>query len=560
MAALRSSSTANVKAGLLEPLPGGGEFTRNDVQKQGRKPGAETWLKNCYKQKTKKRSSEGGSDNIWRESVPPFFSPPPSQQTDGGGAAGGRGEELEAHRVDTLSFTTAEVEVEVEKENLPAAAAAGFENAAEELEEDQASTSFRTFIERNDNNREEGCGESYCDEEEEGEGQADSSEEGSKVMTQALEVPALEGKTMGVACEAMPKKLWTNLGRGLLDCFAAHKLRTSVNLYSGLSPRLIAEEKIAVEKSVELLAHELSKVAQSDTETIDASVVMMESSQGVGARKSPSLASPKPRTKTSTKVKSFVPPDLSQLEVSNATAMSPPCGSTGTLTPTMLRPASGPAGMGSVTKRKVEKTERTISRVLERLQAAEEKANAVPQLEEKIRVLSKKLKESRKWKDEAVIYKRMATALQDKVKETEASALHSHSVVLENMARVFESHQQQQQQMLESFPVQSQIHSQIQSPLSRNNACGATTSNCSSRRRTKQVLDEYLSSEEQDVGWGSLIQESCERLERKMREYDASLNLGMVVGAVGITVGVCSLVWSSMGTSARHRRGLRSMR
>ncbi|UPR03663.1 hypothetical protein HOP50_13g69930 [Chloropicon primus] len=532
MAALRSSSTANVKAGLLEPLPGGGEFTRNDVQKQGRKPGAETWLKNCYKQKTKKRSSEGGSDNIWRESVPPFFSPPPSQQTDGGGAAGGRGEELEAHRVDTLSFTTAEVEVEVEKENLPAAAAAGFENAAEELEEDQASTSFRTFIERNDNNREEGCGESYCDEEEEGEGQADSSEEGSKVMTQALEVPALE----------------------------AHKLRTSVNLYSGLSPRLIAEEKIAVEKSVELLAHELSKVAQSDTETIDASVVMMESSQGVGARKSPSLASPKPRTKTSTKVKSFVPPDLSQLEVSNATAMSPPCGSTGTLTPTMLRPASGPAGMGSVTKRKVEKTERTISRVLERLQAAEEKANAVPQLEEKIRVLSKKLKESRKWKDEAVIYKRMATALQDKVKETEASALHSHSVVLENMARVFESHQQQQQQMLESFPVQSQIHSQIQSPLSRNNACGATTSNCSSRRRTKQVLDEYLSSEEQDVGWGSLIQESCERLERKMREYDASLNLGMVVGAVGITVGVCSLVWSSMGTSARHRRGLRSMR
>ena len=180
------------------------------------------------------------------------------------------------------------------------------------------------------------------------------------------------------------------------------------------------------------------------------------------------------------KLKSFVPQDLSQLEVSGATAtaVSPPRPLSRT------KPHSPREGLGSVST-KVKRTERAISRVQERLQAAERLAMEVPALEDRIRALTEELDEHRRWKDEAVIYKRMATALQDKVRIAEATALHSHSVVLENMARAFES-QQQERQFVESFPVPSRTQTQnLQSPLSRTNASQAPN-----RSRRDTLLDE----------------------------------------------------------------------
>lgn len=184
------------------------------------------------------------------------------------------------------------------------------------------------------------------------------------------------------------------------------------------------------------------------------------------------------------KLKSFVPQDLSQLEVSaaTATAVSPPRPLSRT------KPHSPREGLGSVST-KVKRTERAISRVQERLQAAERLAMEVPALEDRIRALTEELDEHRRWKDEAVIYKRMATVLQEKVKETEAEALHSHSVVLENMARAFES-QQNQQALLESFPVKSQLLSQLQSPASRMNDAEAASKFSPRRHRNNEFLDE----------------------------------------------------------------------
>ena len=196
-------------------------------------------------------------------------------------------------------------------------------------------------------------------------------------------------------------------------------------------------------------------------------------------------ARPNPEPKAKQAVRSFAPLDLSRIEISDTTA------------PRSRHGVHGSGGAQSSVTKKVRRTERTISRVQERLQEAERRASEVPELEEKVAALKHQLKETKKWKDEAVIYKRMAAALQSKVRHTEASALHSHSVVLENMARAFEI--QEQNDLLDSYPIASQVHSRMQSqfnsPLSRNNCVPTTSQQRTSQnqglgRRNKQFLDE----------------------------------------------------------------------
>ena len=252
--------------------------------------------------------------------------------------------------------------------------------------------------------------------------------------------------------------------------FPAHDLGGGLNLYfPGLSPGLMAEEAA-------LDAHEVSQVTEGSLFNATASPCAPATGPTPSRGATPgSIAG---------KLKSFVPQDLSQLEVSaaTATAVSPPRPLSRT------KPHSPREGLGSVST-KVKRTERAISRVQERLQAAERLAMEVPALEDRIRALTEELDEHRRWKDEAVIYKRMATVLQEKVKETEAEALHSHSVVLENMARAFES-QQNQQALLESFPVKSQLLSQLQSPASRMNDAEAASKFSPRRHRNNEFLDE----------------------------------------------------------------------
>ena len=65
---------------------------------------------------------------------------------------------------------------------------------------------------------------------------------------------------------------------------------------------------------------------------------------------------------------------------------------------------------------------------------------------------------------------------------------------------------------------------------------------------------QFLSAEEQEVGWGAIIQETYDRVDRKMKEYDARLNLGVICGALGISVGIGSLVWSSMISAKRRAK------
>ena len=253
-------------------------------------------------------------------------------------------------------------------------------------------------------------------------------------------------------------------------CFPAHDLGGGLNLYfPGLSPGLMAEEAA-------LDAHEVSQVTEGSLFHATASPCAPATGPTPSRGATPGS--------NAGKLKSFVPQDLSQLEVraATATAVSPPRPLSRT------KPHSPREGLGSVST-KVKRTERAISRVQERLQAAERLAMEVPALEDRIRALTEELDEHRRWKDEAVIYKRMATVLQEKVKETEAEALHSHSVVLENMARAFES-QQNQQALLESFPVKSQLLSQLQSPASRMNNAEAASKFSPRRHRNNEFLDE----------------------------------------------------------------------
>ena len=49
---------------------------------------------------------------------------------------------------------------------------------------------------------------------------------------------------------------------------------------------------------------------------------------------------------------------------------------------------------------------------------------------------------------------------------------------------------------------------------------------------------QFLSAEEQEVGRGAIFQETYDRVDRKMKEYDARLNLGVICGALGLSYGV----------------------
>ncbi|WZN58651.1 hypothetical protein HKI87_01g01750 [Chloropicon roscoffensis] len=465
MRALGGSNAANVTAGL------------EAMVRDGKKPGAEAWLKNCGKNNRKYNhvGTRKGDQQAWRSSVPPFFSQPPVPATPKD-AEPEKEDEIEAHRVETHSQVT----------DLTAV---GETEMGEEVEvEPQATTSFRTFI---DDRREESSGES---------------EEKDVKSSQGSQESELK----------------------------AHDLGGGLNLYfPGLSPGLMAEEAA-------LDAHEVSQVTEGSLFHATASPCAPATGPTPSRGATPGS--------NAGKLKSFVPQDLSQLEVSaaTATAVSPPRPLSRT------KPHSPREGLGSVST-KVKRTERAISRVQERLQAAERLAMEVPALEDRIRALTEELDEHRRWKDEAVIYKRMATVLQEKVKETEAEALHSHSVVLENMARAFES-QQNQQALLESFPVKSQLLSQLQSPTSRMNDAEAASKFSPRRHRNNEFLDEYLSADEQEVGWGTILLETYDRVDRKIKGYDARLNLGVLCGAVGITAGLCSLAWAGLGAPGRRGR------
>jgi hypothetical protein len=241
----------------------------------------------------------------------------------------------------------------------------------------------------------------------------------------------------------------------------------------------------------------------------------------------------------SNQLKSFVPLDLSQLEVSEA-------GTSIITNADENEQAVVAKGMQSVNT-KVKRTEQTLSKVHLRLDRAERVAREVPALEKKVQKLQMKLQESKKWKDEAVIYKRLVKSLQEKLKATEAEALHSHSVVLENMARAFES----QQLDLDSFPVQSQM----QSPLSRHTPAMSHFGG-QSKADTPINLDEFLSAEQQELGWGTILRECYDRIDRKVKDYDDRLNLGVLCGAAGISLGLCSVLWSTAsGFRYRRRKG-----
>ena len=525
------------------------------------------------KAKDHHKSSTSKKKSIWRETVPPFFSPPPSQsrsqnakaaaaakasrRQERGRAANDVDEDskvfcnktvsraklvhhssgkIEAHRVDTLSQLTEgesrSLNVHAIRDDMSVLSADSVvvvQSHSIDKENEQLSTSFRTYI-----------GNGIDGEEEEG-------ERGSHDMCAETAPTARSPR--------------------------AHSLSgsSSINLCSGLSPRLVALQSnlTARHDSNEVSAHELSQVTQNFVESHH---------DHMAAR----AATPSRSVKVEDAIppnalKSFVPMDLSRLEVSDMQEMdeASPAPANENEQQQSSYSRSSANVKGSVGK-KILKTERRILRVQDRLDAAERRAREVPELEAKIRVLDNKLKESKKWRDEAVIYKRMVKSLQEKVKATEASALHSHSVVLENMARAFtmenqqnHHHQQQQQGLgLESFPVQASQLSQMShlsqmgspAPLSRYRSTPAATGadhdalTPKSRSRSNRCLEEFLSAEEQELGWGMIFQEFYDRMDRKVKEYDVRLNLGVICGAAGLSVGACSLLWSSLISSRSSRR------
>ena len=156
MRALGGSNAANVTAGL------------EAMVRDGKKPGAEAWLKNCGKNNRKYNhvGTRKGDQQVWRSSVPPFFSQPPVPANPKD-AEPEKEDEIEAHRVETHSQVT----------DLTAV---GETEMGEEGEvEPQATTSFRTFI---DDRREESSGES---------------EEKDVKSSQGSQEPELKGETLG---------------------------------------------------------------------------------------------------------------------------------------------------------------------------------------------------------------------------------------------------------------------------------------------------------------------------------------------------------------------------
>ena len=183
------------------------------------------------------------------------------------------------------------------------------------------------------------------------------------------------------------------------------------------------------------------------------------------------------------------------------------------MTPSCVRASEAEGWMSVNTK--VKKTEDAIGRVKTRLAEAERRAGSLPKLEQRMRELQLEADQAKSWRDEVVIYKRMVSALQEKLA----------------------------------------CHEQTKAGGEGMNAANADADVAEPRSASDATETDADAGGVAASDWTKVVSDGCRVLERVAAEHlggeSLMTNVGVCLGLAGVSFGVATLVWSGVRSTKR---------